>query len=77
MLGDPVQKAALAVTRLDNAADFDFAKKFRAEAQTLLDERRFRTHPVQLRHGGLDGIMDGLDDIKNDGVSGQKLVYTL
>lgn len=53
---------------------FEFAKKWMAECERLSKERKFVIEPT-VREGGLDGVLQGLDDLKNDRVSAQKLVY--
>jgi hypothetical protein len=34
-------------------------------------------HPVKLGSGGLEGVLDGLDQLKEGKVSGVKLVYKI
>jgi NADPH:quinone reductase-like Zn-dependent oxidoreductase len=55
----------------------EFAKKWFLTVQELLDEGLLRPHPIQTMEGGLDGVMMGLEMLKNKQVSGRKLVYTL
>ena len=57
--------------------DFEFGKKWWPVAQKLLFEGKVKPHRVEVRPGGLDGILDGLDDLKNGKVSGKKLVYRI
>jgi hypothetical protein len=57
--------------------DFEFGKKWWLVAQKLLYERKIKPHRVEVRPGGLDGILSGLDDLKNGKVSGKKLVYRI
>jgi NADPH:quinone reductase-like Zn-dependent oxidoreductase len=57
--------------------DFAFAVKFTRLAQDLLFKHRFRAHPTSLREGGLDGVLDGLQEMREGRVSGAKLVYSL
>jgi len=54
--------------------DFEFGKKWWSIAWKLLSEGKIKLHKVEVRPGGLDGILDGLDDLKNGKVSGKKLV---
>ena len=56
--------------------DFEFQKKWMAQAEQLINERKVIMTPT-LREGGLNGIVAGLDDLKNGRVSGQKLVYKI
>ncbi|KAI0378987.1 zinc-binding dehydrogenase family oxidoreductase [Hypomontagnella monticulosa] len=59
-------------------------KKTRADAvnwfnmlQSLLNEGKLRTHPLQVLTGGLDRILEGLDLLKSGAVSGKKLVVLI
>ncbi|KAI2464693.1 oxidoreductase-like protein [Annulohypoxylon bovei var. microspora] len=58
-------------------ADFEFASKFWSLTENLLAQGKLKAHPVSLREGGLDGILGGLDEMKENGVSGKKLVYKI
>ena len=55
--------------------DFEFAKKFFALTERLLAEGKLKTHPEAVGSGGLEGALEGMQDLKNDKVSGKKLVY--
>jgi hypothetical protein len=55
--------------------DFDFAKKFYGITEKLLADGKLKTHPEKVGEGGLEGVLKGMDDMKNNGVSGVKLVY--
>ena len=55
--------------------DFDFAKMFFEMTERLLAEGKLKTHPEGVGAGGLEGVLKGLQDLKNDKVSGKKLVY--
>jgi NADPH:quinone reductase-like Zn-dependent oxidoreductase len=55
--------------------DFEFAKKFFNIAEQLLAEGKLKNHAEKVGRGGLEGALQGLEDMKNDRVSGQKLVY--
>ncbi|KAL4888151.1 chaperonin 10-like protein [Aspergillus ambiguus] len=43
----------------------------------MLASGKLKAHPLALREGGLDGVMDGLEHLRQDRVSGQKLVYNV
>jgi len=61
-----------------NAADLEFAARFWKHAATLLSQDRIRLGPfVHLRRGGLQGVPDGLSELKSGTVSAGKLVYVL
>jgi hypothetical protein len=55
--------------------DFEFAKKFYDITEKLLADGKLKTHPDKVGDGGLEGVLKGMDDMKNNGVSGVKLVY--
>lgn len=58
-----------------NKTDFDFAVKFAKIATDLLERGKYRVHPAEVREGGLEGILGGLQDLREKNVSGKKLVY--
>ena len=55
--------------------DFEFAKKFMNITDRLLKDGKLKTHPEKVGGKGLEGALEGMMDMKNDKVSGQKLVY--
>ncbi|CAF9934604.1 MAG: hypothetical protein HETSPECPRED_009283 [Heterodermia speciosa] len=57
--------------------DLHFMTKFIGIAQELLAEGKIKPHPVSLRPGGLKGVLDGLQDMREGKVSGEKLVYRI
>ena len=74
-LGEPFEKRG---NRYEaNLQDFEHAKIVSQKAEKLLAERKFKPHRHEERSGGLDGILSGLEDVKNGRVSGVKLVYPL
>ena len=58
-------------------ADFEFGVQFARLTTELLAEGKLKTHPIEVRPGGLDGILDGLRDLEENKVSGSKLVYQI
>ncbi|KJZ74019.1 Protein TOXD [Hirsutella minnesotensis 3608] len=56
--------------------DFEFATMFWDLTQLLLGTGKIKPHPFQVQQG-LEHIIDGLDALKNNKVSGQKLVYSV
>lgn len=54
--------------------DFEFGKKWWSLAETLLVEGKIKGTPT-VRSGGLQGVLDGFEDMKNGRISRQKLVY--
>lgn len=55
--------------------DLAFATRFWKLAGELLVQGKFRVHPPVVREGGLDGILDGLKELRENKVHGVKLVY--
>jgi NADPH:quinone reductase-like Zn-dependent oxidoreductase len=53
---------------------YDFGVRFWAAAEKLLNDKTIKTHPTLVRDG-LEGIPQGLNDLKENKVSGKKLVY--
>jgi NADPH:quinone reductase-like Zn-dependent oxidoreductase len=54
--------------------DYDFGAKFWKQAEEWLNSGKLKTHPVEVRNG-LEGVPQGLQDLKDNKVSGVKLVY--
>jgi hypothetical protein len=55
--------------------DFEFAKTFWELATKLLASQQLTVHPVKTGKGGLEGVLDGMYQLKEGKVSGVKLVY--
>lgn len=61
-----------------NASDLEFAARFWKLAAALLCQDRIRLGPlVHLRYGGLQGVPEGLSELKSGSVAAGKLVYVL
>lgn len=58
-----------------NKTDYDFAVKFAKLAGDLLAQGKYHVHPPDVREGGLEGVLSGLQDLREKKVSGKKLVY--
>ncbi|KAF2870417.1 chaperonin 10-like protein [Massariosphaeria phaeospora] len=56
--------------------DFEFGVKFWRIAEELINSGKLKPHPADVR-GGLDEIPKGLQDLKDNQVSGVKLVYKI
>ncbi|KEY72633.1 hypothetical protein S7711_06267 [Stachybotrys chartarum IBT 7711] len=64
----------------ESAADptkLALAVKYMRIFQELLDEGSLQTHPIQQQHGGLQGVLQGLEILKSGAISGRKLVVTM
>lgn len=55
--------------------DKAFGARVWSVLQTLLDEGRIQVHPPRVEEGGLGGVFDGLQLLRQGKVSGEKLVY--
>lgn len=74
-LGEKIQKPGLTLEVEDIKDDFEFAVHWAAIFEKLLADDKVKVHPPKLMEGGLDKVVEGLDLLRNDKVSGQKLVY--
>ncbi|KAL8974639.1 MAG: hypothetical protein Q9197_001127 [Variospora fuerteventurae] len=57
--------------------DREFGARAFAAVQSLLDQELIDTHPVRAMPGGWEGVMQGVDIIRSQTMSGQKLVYSV
>ncbi|OCK81704.1 putative zinc-binding oxidoreductase ToxD [Lepidopterella palustris CBS 459.81] len=55
--------------------DYEFAVGFMRVVERLLADGSFRVHRTDVREGGLEGVLDGLNDLREGKVSGRKIVY--
>ncbi|KAK5115717.1 hypothetical protein LTR62_000806 [Meristemomyces frigidus] len=58
-----------------NKEDLEFGSKFWEITRGLLESGKVKVHPVQVGKGGLQGVFEGLQMLKEGKVSGKKLVY--
>lgn len=54
-----------------------FAEQFLAVVESLLVQGKVKVHPPRVGKGGLQGVMDGMQQLKAKQVSGEKLVYNV
>lgn len=45
--------------------------------QSLVDKGGIKPHPISVREGGLHGVLEGLQEMREWKISGQKLVYRI
>ncbi|RFU77042.1 zinc-binding dehydrogenase family [Trichoderma arundinaceum] len=57
--------------------DRKFGAKAFAAVQDLLDRGLINTHPVKAQPGGWEGVVEGVDIIRTQALSGYKLVYSV
>jgi NADPH:quinone reductase-like Zn-dependent oxidoreductase len=72
-VGEPFSKGTTEFPAVEE--DYEFQKNFWNLAEVLLAEGKLKAHPPNVRGGGLKGIPEGLQLMREDKVSGQKLVY--
>ncbi len=56
--------------------DFELAKNFCDLAEKLLEQGKIKPHPASVRRG-IEGILEGMQELKEGKVSGVKLVYRI
>lgn len=54
--------------------DFELAKRAAVLTEELLEKGLLKTHPAKVRDG-LEGVLEGMQELKDGKVSGVKLVY--
>jgi threonine dehydrogenase-like Zn-dependent dehydrogenase len=74
-IGESFEKAGMKIE--GSTEDYEHSKIVWAEAEKLLEAKKFKPHRYEIRPGGLDGIISGLQDLKDGKVSGQKIVYRI
>lgn len=57
--------------------DLAHGAKFTSIAQSLLAQGKFKVHRPRVGKNGLQGVLEGLELLKADKVSGEKLVYNI
>jgi hypothetical protein len=57
--------------------DYFYASRFFDICEVLLAEGKLKPHPSARRPNGLDGVLDGLHELKEGHTSGEKLVYSV
>ncbi|KAK1749888.1 putative alcohol dehydrogenase [Echria macrotheca] len=55
--------------------DKEFAVKWYEQASQLLDRNLIRSHPYQIRPGGLNAVPEGVESVWKGEIMGHKLVY--
>ncbi len=56
--------------------DFELVKNFCNLTDRLLEQGKIKAHPASVRLG-IEGILDGMQELKEGKVSGAKLVYRI
>ncbi|KAB8346028.1 hypothetical protein FH972_023080 [Carpinus fangiana] len=60
----------------DSPEDFKFGVKFWAVVEKLIAEKKLKLFPT-VKEGGFEGVLQGLELLRKNKVSGQKLVYKI
>jgi NADPH:quinone reductase-like Zn-dependent oxidoreductase len=61
----------------DMPDEFDWAKKWWTLATKLVAEGKIKPHRPIVREGGLGGVLQGLNDMRQQKIRGYKLVYRM
>jgi NADPH:quinone reductase-like Zn-dependent oxidoreductase len=61
----------------ESPEDLAFAKEWWKTAENFLAEGKVKVHPLSVGKDGLKGVLEGLDLMRKDQVSGKKLVYNV
>jgi len=72
--GEPLAKGPY--QQEDTSAEFEFMKKWIAIVDPLLAAGKIKPHPQKIGHG-FDGILDGMDLMRDGKLSGGKLVFNV
>lgn len=57
--------------------DYELGKRFWQLCEHLFAEGKIKAYPTRVEGSGLEGVLTGLGMLRENRVSGQKLVYTL
>ncbi|KAL7903046.1 chaperonin 10-like protein [Trichoderma sp. SZMC 28014] len=76
IFGNPFQRG---ISREGSPEDHAFAKKFRDVVEPLLREGKLKAPKIELNRGGsgLEGVLVGLEELRQGKVSASKLIYTI
>jgi hypothetical protein len=74
VVGEPVTKGPNVY--VDTSQDFAFCKKWIEYVEGLLHEGGLKAHPITAKKG-FENVLDGVDLLRQNKVSGKKLVYVV
>lgn len=75
-IGERVEKAFGNYTKEEAQKDYEFIQPWLVEGDRLLAEKKLKPHPIKVSKG-FEAIVAGMDDMRDDKVSGQKLVFAV
>ena len=58
-------------------ADWEFAKMWMGLTEKLVAEGKLKAHPKRIESSGLEGIVRGIEELRQEKVRGEKLVYRI
>ena len=74
--GEPFEMRGKEYGAEETKRDYEFIQKFMPIGEQLLADKKLKAHPTKIGKG-FENILEGTDLLRNDKVSGQKLVYTV
>ena len=75
-VGEPFTMRGKEFTAEQVAPDYEYIQKFTSVGEKLMAGKKLKAHPTKVDKG-FDNILEGADLLRNDKVSGQKLVYSV
>ncbi len=57
--------------------DYEFAKAWMALTEKLVADGKLKPHPKRVSDAGFEGVLKGMEELKNGKVRGEKLVYQI
>jgi NADPH:quinone reductase-like Zn-dependent oxidoreductase len=75
VFGEKFDKFGFAIPAIQN--DFEFGKMWMGLTEKLVSEGKLKPHPAKVGKGNLEGILEGLDEMKQGKVRGEKMVYSV
>lgn len=76
LFGSPVKLAGV-YGRPGRAEDRRFASVLFPMAERLIRDGLIKPHPIEIRSGGLEAVVTGIEDLKKGDARGRKLVYKI
>ena len=58
-------------------ADYEYGKMFWKLTEELIAAEKIKAHRITVGNGGLHGVLDGIQMLRDGKVSGTKLVYRI
>jgi NADPH:quinone reductase-like Zn-dependent oxidoreductase len=71
--GEPIEKRG---NKMHKPQDFEFMKKWVAEVEPILASGKIQVHPTEVGQG-IENVLEGMDRLRHNKVSGKKLIYKI